>query len=242
MNNHHLTGAISANLIAAASYSQADNKDFRPALHGMLIDPHPNGGVTVVSTNGHTLFIAYDENSTISEKAIVQFSPHFIAECKRQARPIATNRYVELDGRLAYVTHRQMDETFEPGQFETLTTENLPAIEPLKVIDEIFPNYQRVIPQETLPTAAPTSLNAKYLSNLPKIADALGIPKKSQYITVFGTGDKPEESHKYSCIYRFDYRDINALLVIMPARNDFKGNGIPEWISRPTETRQEKAA
>lgn len=243
MKNEKVIGSIDARIIAAASIWQAVN-DVRYYLNGIMVEPHPDGGVVVVATDGHTLFVGRDESGHISAKTIFKFSPRFLTECKKKPATGYSSRRVELDGRFAFVANKAPgnEEPFYDTGYENLTPEAAPAVEPINTIDGVFPNYQRVIPEKTSPLGAPTTLNAEYLARLPKTASALGISNKAPYLTMFACGEKPSETNEHLTIYRFTAPLQETLILIMPCRGDYIENGIPEWIPRPDETKQENAA
>src|SRR5436305_1867910 len=51
---------VDANLFRAAAVCQS-TEEVRSYLNGVFIRRHPKGGVLLVSTDGHRLFVGYDE-------------------------------------------------------------------------------------------------------------------------------------------------------------------------------------
>jgi len=83
--------AVSARAVAMVLPFVGRDRRFRPALCGVIVEPHPAGdGVFCVATDGHRMAIAHDPNG-ISNGAWINPVPKLLADrvaavCKPRAR------------------------------------------------------------------------------------------------------------------------------------------------------------
>lgn len=240
MEKKQITGFVSAKLIAAAAICKAESNEVRYYLGGIYVEPHPKGGVMVVASNGHHLFCGHDIRGSISEPVIFDFSKRFITDCAK-AKPNGLGDrelIVEFDGRLAYLSVGRLSSAMDdvqPGLFEELSNHSVPAIEPIQTINAEYPNWRKVVPNKTAGAQLPVSYYLKYLSNLEKVAKALGIPEQARAATAYGVGKTLNETKCSPTVFTFDYPGADALIIIMPRRTDDVENGIPDWLPPPAD-------
>lgn len=134
-------------------------------LNGLFIEPRPEGGAFLVSTNGHVMAIVFDKSASADAAAIWPLSRALI-RAARDARP--QTRRLAFDGRHAELVN-------ERGKAEMAALS-----EP---IDGTFPNWRKLI-SAPVESGKPLAFNAEYLSGFRAAADG-------RAIQIFGTSPGP---------------------------------------------------
>lgn len=184
---------ISADLFRAASHT-VSNEETRYYLGGVHIEPHPQGGALLVSTDGHRMTVLWDASGSISggtiiirpSKELMTAAKNKRGENRRIVMAEADTVSVELDGA-------------KIASFHGLA------------IDGTFPDWSKVVPTGPfVPTKA--GFNARYLGSFDKVrAELPENDRNGNGITILGSSEW--DPH----LVRFDGLDY-AFGLIMPLR------------------------
>ena len=142
---------VSARLLRAVALAQSTEQT-RYYLCGVHVEPHPDGGVILVATNGYVMTVAHDPEGTCDAKAIYPITKKALADLKGKA-----NRAVVDDGTLTILDHYECVIGFHP----------------VAPIDGTFPEWQRVLPKMSDDTETQT-FAVEYLDRLNQTAKTLG--------------------------------------------------------------------
>lgn len=218
---------VDANLFRLV-WTTVSKEETRYYLNGVSIEPHPEKGALLVSTDGHRLLVAYDENGHCEEKIIVKLPKYALQECKH--RPVkGSSRTIEIDHEGS--GNAKISQINSSGEFsDVLTVYDV-------LIDGTFPDWRKVVPDMSDEPAGTigVAFNAAYLKQF----GALG-----QEITKTIPGASPafiiqKQSGGAPTIIRWSgVRHIFG--VFMPMRFDDKILGIPDFARLPAP--QEAAA
>lgn len=144
-----------ANLFSITQLFAADKNDHRNSLHGVEIEPHESGkGVIMTATNGHEMFVAYDENGSADKNLIVQLDKSNLAICKSKKGDIKTIHICEDNNALIFNNDTQIGFQAKP------------------LIDETYPQWRRVIPA-VFDDPTCTRVDGEYLNDFAKAAKRL---------------------------------------------------------------------
>lgn len=128
-------------------------EEYRYYLQGVFIEPCEAGGVALVATDGHRMFVAYDETGVSAGAYIVQASKDVLRACKKSA-----SLWTGHEG------GGQPTEMATVGDDEGSAT----ISGTVSFLDGTFPDWRRVIPTEKGSGFAP--VNARYLADFAKAA------------------------------------------------------------------------
>jgi DNA polymerase III sliding clamp (beta) subunit (PCNA family) len=142
---------VNANLFRIAA-SCMSTESFRYYLAGVAIQPHPHGGAYLVSTDGHRLLCVYDESAVCDDDVIVALSKDALKACK-PAKGEA--------GRTLTVTADRAEVSNESG---------VVAACPSPLIDGVFPDWHRVIPETPSEFTGAPAFNPQYVESFSKVA------------------------------------------------------------------------
>lgn len=184
---------ISADLFRIA-YACVSKEETRYYLNGVHIEPHPDGGVLLVSTDGHRMLCIHDPDGQSDGNGIIRASKEFLGLCKSGK---------ESPRRLVV-----------SGSSATLREDTAPvAFQKDCLIDGTFPAWRRVVPP-TPDQWAPASFNAPYVAEFAKIATALAKATDSSSRAVRFVSKSPADP----TIVLFP--GMPAFGVLMPIRTD----------------------
>lgn len=215
---------VNANLFRIV-YAAVSTEETRYYLNGVHIEPHPEKGAILVSTDGHRMIVAHDPEGECSEGAIVKLPRFALAQCKTPTM-FTAKRILEIDpGLQGSATIKEIS----PGKKK----EDEPKIESIitvhrVIVDGTYPDWRRVIPNE--PTgaheAAPTSFNPRYMKTWGEIGIELkkaGLGTEEMQIAL-STGGNP-------VIIRWS-GSANIFGVQMPMRSSVSGY-LPAFVQQP---------
>lgn len=157
---------VSAHGLAFVAGFRAKPPEYRHALEGVHVQPHPSGGVLLAATNAHQLAVFYDANGATDAAHVLRITPGLVTACRART----ASRVHLVDGRLVahQVEHHLRHETglfAEPSvALETFVQPGRPWLE-LSAIDK-FPDYLKLLPKDPdlLVEGALGLLNADYLA------------------------------------------------------------------------------
>ncbi len=206
-------------------------EEARYTLNGFHVEPHKQGGVLMVATDGHTLGAFHESEGVVeasrSDGDIWALSKEALKACKPKKRDDFARWLVILPTEngvynLAVVFSpdaEQAELTAKDGsRLDLILHQGM-----IQPIDGTFPNYERVVPTEVFDGAkVPSAYNADYLAKFGRVSgydfDGNGI------------------SGKRICLYA---KDTESPAVVFTGRNDFFGvimpirsethSSLPEW-------------
>lgn len=160
----NIIAKFDANLFSITQPFAADKNDCRISIQGVGIEPHESGkGVIMIATNGHELFVAYDENGPVDKNLIVQLDKPNLAICKSKKGDVKTIQICEDNNALIFNNDTQIGFQAKP------------------LIDATFPNWRGVIPT-TFADPTCTHVNGEYLNDFTKAAKRLSGGSSSSLI------------------------------------------------------------
>jgi hypothetical protein len=194
---------VNAILFHAANICRS-TEDIRYYLNGVYVQPHPNGGVLLVATDGHRLVCIHDETGSCSEASIVLVDPRGFAGVKvDRKKPEIPRLKLDAEGHVVVGTYRSIDSA---------------------IIDGAFPDYTRVLSPIVaalkLGTYAPASFNHEYLVSFGRISALICDGKRA--IRLIAT----DESSPALILFE---GAPHAFGVLMPMRTSLQ-NGIPAFM------------
>lgn len=155
---------INANLFRIA-YACVSKEETRYYLNGVYVEPHPQGGVTLTTTDGHRLLSLYDENGFADESAIIRLDVKLCKSKRYYSRFIS----IETGSDSATILEGTGD-VYDPDVFAPVATE-------YKVrIDGTFPDYRRCVPQTPdMANLAAPNFNGSYVGDFGAVGRELSI-------------------------------------------------------------------
>lgn len=195
---------VNADLFRLA-YAFVSKEETRYYLQGVLVEPHPCGGVNLVSTDGHRMIVIYDKDGRADSSQIVKLSKEALRACKPKkatGRAWAELRHLEATTGTATVTATPAN-----GDGAAMGPAAIVATSPDPFIDGTFPDYQRVIP--TIETAGESGcFNPQYIAAFADIAGEL-----DSKFRIFGADPGSPHLVRFSgCAFAFG--------VLMPIRGE----------------------
>lgn len=212
--------------IAAAMLCQS-SEETRYWLNGIHIVAAPQGGVLIVSTDGHRMSIAHDPDGSIEcadrDKGVIV---NFDAIAKKHLKPAYR---VEFDNGTAKAIANQSGRGFHADEQV--------AVAIAREIDGTFPDWRRVLPTEPIikrddmgqpvPPKTEASFNPNYIGDFGKIAKAYGA--STAQVTL--VNPCPNSPHWVI----LDGLDVSWRGVLMPMTSlvDRGDMSAPDWLSSP---------
>lgn len=173
-------------------------EDTRYYLNGVFIEPVEKG-VALVATDGHRMFIAWDEEGSASEPVILQANKALLSDCAKGERAVEQG-YSPETGHAVQVSHRDGHSSTHIAPF----------------IDGTFPDWRRLV--NGVPTqigAEPVAFNSRYLADFAKAArdaaKAVGLNGSAHALSITGYGEDTP------AVVNFDAA-VSAFGIIMPMR------------------------
>jgi DNA polymerase III sliding clamp (beta) subunit (PCNA family) len=199
----------------------------RPYLGGVFIEPREEGGVTLVSTDGHRLIAVLDETGTATSPAIVRLSPAAMRECKLTRRDIARSVHVVGDEARIYASKKDDKRPVLVGACGRC------------VIDAVYPDWRRVIPSGPIFPTSPAAFAPRYLQGFSAIAPEIGVAfdARAGSMALYAKDDREPAVIRWGAV-------SNVFGVLMPMRlPDHESNSVPGFARRPdAEAEASKAA
>lgn len=141
--------------------------DVRYYLNGVFVSPHPEKGVILAATDGHTMVIIHDPDGSCDSEQIFPLSKPLVAASKKRLKGLGKPAAVELIGHTAFIR------TFMPQDFNSEITSNDTYVEHNKAIEGNFPRISKFISEEK-PTPCFIAINPSYCARVDKVGKALG--------------------------------------------------------------------
>lgn len=141
----------------AAACNFISREKTRYYLNGVHIEPHVNGGVLMVATDGHTLAAVYDPTGIADGPHICPVSPrlrqaarsrkpHFAhAVAAEGKQPEHSQKQIHFVGHVAYLTGGTASVHWESNPVEKISSAHIHT-EFSPAIDGTFPEWRRVVP------------------------------------------------------------------------------------------------
>lgn len=215
-----------ANLFRIA-FACTSTEDTRFYLQGVQVEPHPQGGVLLVSTDGHRLLVVRDESGFADETAIIKLDKDALKHCKSKR---GDNREIVIDSGMHEAAIRLVLGTADEPEYSPL------AMAYQVRVDGTFPDYRHVIPTEF--EGGTAAFNGGYLGSFGDIGKELadhvkGVNREFAAMRVISNGDGP------ALVTWPGYSDL-AFGVLMPMRAP-DADAIPAWFAKPAAPQAEAA-
>ena len=208
----------------AGIHRSAADVDVRFYLRAVHIERHPESGVVMVATDGHTMAVIHDPNGWLQSDhtsiLVERTSKRMLAAIARSRTSGLTPEHLWIADN-CLVLSGNADASIEPDPFcsETICAERS------TLVDGKYPDWRRVIPKGD-PGPCP-SLNPEYLARFHDIARALSGNKSypGGGTTLVSLGPQS------SVIVRFHDADLDTRFygLIMPMRNEVL-QSVPEFV------------
>lgn len=128
---------LKARLVAAIAQFKAST-DIRYYLNGVYVEPHPEGGVILVATNGHSLGIWHDASGEVGRPIIINVTKPLLAACAG-GKEIDNRRLVDKNGRLTVVDKTNAEIYIQGEHGKKFGAEQYE-------IEGNFPDWRKVVP------------------------------------------------------------------------------------------------
>lgn len=218
---------VNSKYFAAATLFAA-KADVRYFLCGVAIQPLKEGGVAIVATNGHMMYVMRDPDGRAEQRIIVGgITASTVAACKK------SNRTLYIVGQIKEGENSPAGALVSDDLLRTEDTapelwcESVQSFARVTLIDGKYPNWERSIKAKG--DSGPVSLNPNYLERVAKAIKMLGGNYPS--VTVHSQGEED------MCIFRtasaIDENLKNLVIAVMPVRmSEDKSSPVPEWVSK----------
>ena len=185
-------------LIAAAAICMS-TEETRYYLCGVYIAPHPDGGLVIVATDGHRMFVGWDREGTM------QGDPIILSCEKRDWSTFAKATSATITGNDGTPLSVECDTPKGPARFFA------------SAVDGSYPDWRRVIPREKARATA-AGFDARYLGDFGKVRKILN---GGTFIAL--TGASNNDPHIVNL------GEPDAFGVLMPVRDGRACTTAPEW-------------
>ena len=214
---------VDAKKFAAAALFRS-KEETRYYLNGVYIEPHPDGGVIMVATNGHQMAVIRDENGEANAPFICKASQRFYTACAKSPADV-----LKRPGQIHFVGHvaNLVCEGFD-GDPSVIGDCHI-EVEYAPDIDGIYPDWRRVLPpfdaQPALPgTVGPYfGVNAEYVADFAKAMKIITGMREQKFITM-------NVNDRASPIGITNQYCPEFLGVLMPAREASERPTLPAWL------------
>jgi DNA polymerase-3 subunit beta len=224
---------VNPKYFAAMNVFRAE-RDVRYYLEGIFIEPHPEKGVILVATDGHTLGVIHDPDGWVAAPVIVGgISKKLISACA--SKGIEHRMTVP---KLLYISQHGAVVTGDKQVFDEVNPFGPLALHMSKIdiIDGKFPDYRKVIGLNREVSATFPCINSLYLARLHAVAKIL-VPSYK-----YGWGVEMISSGRdTTTLVRITSCELEQrfLAVLMPMRTDAPKNPLPDWLMPKAEATTE---
>jgi hypothetical protein len=208
--------------------------DIRYYLNGIYVEPHPQGGIVLIATDGHAMVLIHDVEGKSNGSYINALPASIVSACTpRGFKDISKNAQVlRLVGNAGYVMSVKDGDPTDIGRWHLHTAY-------CEIIDGKFPDWKKIIPRDLKP-ADRIEVNSIYLNRITKAAK---VSSWLSPITVFANGSN---SNKDAGAMLVRIESMPELFVIvMPMRIDDKAalkSPVPEWVPCSSDPEVKAAA
>lgn len=199
-------------------------QDVRFYLNGYSVTPHPQGGVLLRATDGHTAILIHDKDGQCEGQYILANDSDLVRHArlsKEEKKQADARRWVQWTGkptdRISIVaTSGDMEATSEFAREQFV----LPLGQGF--VDGAYPETDRIVPlSDDLSTGLHGVVQPQYLARLEKLHKAMGVRRWCGARMWSKGGDGSGQ-----IAVRLTHADMRDMLVIlMPARDDTYANG-----------------
>jgi len=191
------------------------NEEARYYLNGFNVEPNPNGGASIIATDGHVMGVIHDTEGRCDNSAIIQLNKEMVKACKA-GREVG-QRILVIDPAENQARVVLLNE--EGPEAADIPPKDALAVQYQVLIDATFPDWERVLPLDVSGDAANYShvTVAKFVKARKELNG-----DKSFRITSNGTSPG---------IVQFS-GNPEFFGVIMPMRGDDFEPVLPRWLKR----------
>lgn len=209
-----------------AAWQFISDEETRYYLNGVYIEPHPDGGVIMTATDGHTLASVRDQT------AYIEGTGGWI--CGLPKKPFHTSLKLKdagtlhFVGRSAYLTNMILGRDATLPNFDpTIITHVHMAIAYANPIDGTFPDWRRVIPTNFAEQSERISVDMKLLERFKAAILPLQDEKKAVGINIA----TPPDDASPIIIHADAVPDFFG--VVMPRAHKSNNPRLPDWLGLP---------
>jgi hypothetical protein len=170
--------------------------DVRHYLNGVFVSPHPDNGIILAASDGHTMVIIHDPDGSCDSEQIFPLTKPLVSASKKRFKILGKPAVVELIGDTAFVR------TFRPENFDPEISFNDTHVEHNKSIEGKYPHLQNVIPKGE-PVPSLIAFNSSYCARIEKACAALG-------------------HSKWPSSVWYTYGESSSMIVDLPIKEDVK--------------------
>jgi len=215
---------------AFAKTALAQSKDaMRYYICGVYVEPAPEGqtGVYMVATDGHAMVVRYDPTGVCMGSGIVSLDAAMLkAAAKTQRHQSVNNRLIVRGSQACIAWGVSNDDAptldFGAGNVNAVQMRNA-------LVDGNFPDWRRILPKATDPSAPVAAMDAIILERLSAALRADGVQTEHKgflRITSTGASNIPVIAHG---------TDDMAFGIVMPVRSELP-TSIPVWYTTANAT------
>lgn len=171
---------VNADLFRLA-YGAVSTEETRYYLNGVRVEPHPERGALLVSTDGHRMICIHDVGADCDESAIIQLPKFALPLCAaKRGKSLGLDRTVlDIDvkeGRATLVNETVGKDGAVTKSKPQITAHNV-------VIEGAYPDWRKVTPKGVMEPAGLSAFNPKYLASLGQFGQSLspGFSKGAMY-------------------------------------------------------------
>ena len=225
----------------AAAYLFTGTSELRYYLQGVLVEPHPDGGVLLVATDGHRMVAIKDDEGETNGTWICSAPSEIVALCRKSVKRFdLAPGDVHFVDTIAYVTAVKFrpgpDKKQEWGDPSKIDKHHL-GIAYAPAIDGTYPDWRQVYPKsEPTETSSFIDLNGEFLADFSRAAKILSGGMTSA-INICPSG--PTDP----ILINVETMEGNIAGLLMPMRGLGKRQSVPDWIgikSEPTANAKAK--
>jgi hypothetical protein len=179
-------------------------KDVRYYLNGAFITKHPDHGVLLMATDGHTAVIIHDPEGETNGDHIFPMSKAMVSASKKRHAGIIPEA-IEVIGEAAHVRLFKEDLSYDPS----ITSSDI-HVEHCRIVDGKYPDMSRIVSSGD-PKPSVITINPSYAARLAKVGKHMGLGHSA--ISCFTYGETSSMAVRLANV-------PEALFIIMPMTKD----------------------
>jgi hypothetical protein len=202
-------------------------QDIRWYLNALQVEPHPDGGLLLIATDGHTMAIVHDKEGTTNGEWLCELPTKIIRACAKRGSKndiFSKPKHLHFVGNVAHVMSMEGD----PNEIGLMHLETAFC----KVVEGQYPNWRKVVPKE-VDQCGKTTVNSEYLARLNRVSK-IDNSLWSGGVSLFQQGSSGVILARPSMV-------PEMLVLIMPMRDEQIPSAIPEWLPQIAEEERKAA-
>lgn len=208
------------------AYGAVATDPYRSYLGGVHVEPHPERGALLVSTDGHRMICIHDATADCDEQAIISLPKFVLSLCgsKKDGGKLGIDRRIlEVDTKAqsATVVLEHISKTGEIERTDPVVTAHRVTV------DGSYPDWRRVTPKEPVEPSGLSGFNPKFLAALGNFGAEIRPGKTSgmYFLRSKGSDDLAPVIVRWGGVE-------NVFAILMPMRTDFEPK-LPSFLAEP---------